>query len=301
VALDKQQRSFKQIKGEKGDENVVGTDIIMNLHKRPLVQVAVQTVPDLDETVLGILRHHLETLLERIRLDSTRYSDTLRTTDALYNAVLQELMARKLSNRGVTLPYIDELCRSAFKKVEGKWYLPSEEIRAERLTLEVEDEPSAIEWIRRQLADRPMTLAELVPPWRQATLKVGSRLEKTLPQLLEENFWRDVGTNRWRLPSEEERRQMGDEQTLRLRRNIHRLRGGKMDTLPKDTELFEWMVFAYQHLTNHHAVVDIYQRLNPVNLPESERRQAKRLYEFCLTQLPEPDHASHSDQPSLFG
>ena len=125
VDLDKKQRSFKQIRGAKGEENVVGTDIIMNLHKRPRVQFALQAIPDMEETVLGILRHHLETLPERIQLDPTRYADALRTTDSLYNVVLQELMARKLSNRGVTLPYIDELCRIAFKKVEGKWYLPS--------------------------------------------------------------------------------------------------------------------------------------------------------------------------------
>ena len=299
VALDKKQRSFKQIKGEKGEENVVGTDIIMNLHKRPRVQVAIQAIPDLDDMVLSILRHHLETLPERMRLDPTRYAETLRTTDALYNVVLQELMERRLSNRGVTLPYIDELCRSAFKKVEGKWYLPSEEIRAERLNLEVEDEPSAIEWIRQQLTGRPMTQAELVPPWRQATLKVGNRLEKTLSQLLEENFWRDADTNRWRLPTAEERRQMGDERTLRLRRNIQRLREGKLDTLPQDAEIFEWMIFAYQHLTDYQAVVEVYQRLNPLNLADSERKQAKRLYEFCLTQLPDVSHANRSDQPRL--
>jgi hypothetical protein len=163
VALDKKQRSFKQVKGQIGEENVVGTDIIMNLHKRPRVQVAHQSIPDMDETLLGIISHHLETLPERIRLDSTRYSDSLRTTDSLYNVVLQELMERRLSNRGVTLPYIDELCRSAFKKVVGKWYLPSEEIRAERLNLTVEDEPSAIDWIRDRLAAHPMTLAELIP------------------------------------------------------------------------------------------------------------------------------------------
>jgi hypothetical protein len=299
VALDKKQRSFKQLKGDKGEENVVGTDIIMNLHKQPRTQVAVQTIPNLDETVLNILRHHVETLPERIRLDSTRYSDALRTTDALYNVVLQELMARKLSNRGVTLPYIDELCRSAFKKIEGKWYLPSEEIRAERLNLEVEDEPSAIEWVRNQLARRPMTLGELIPLWRRVTLRVGKRLEKTLSQLLEENFWCDADTNRWRLPTEEERRQMGDERTLRMRRNIQRLREGKIETIPKDTELFEWMVFAYQHLTDHRAVVEVYQRLNPLNLPESERKQAKRLYDFYVTQLPEQDHANHNDQLRL--
>jgi hypothetical protein len=220
VALDKKQRSFKQIKGEKGEENVLGTDIIMNLHKRPRVQVAIQAVPDLDETILGILRHHLENLPERMRLDPTQYADTLRTTDALYNVVLQELMERKLSNRGVTLPYIDELCRSALKKVAGKWYLSSEEIRAELLNLAVTDEPSAIEWIRTRLIEHPMMQAELFQLWRQATLTLGNRLAKTLPQLLEENFWRDAATNRWRLPTADERQQMGDERTLRIRRNI---------------------------------------------------------------------------------
>jgi DNA modification methylase/predicted RNA-binding Zn-ribbon protein involved in translation (DUF1610 family) len=300
MALDKQQRSFKQVKGVQGEEDVVGTDIIMNLHKRPRVQVSLHAIPDMDETVLGILRHHLETLPERTQLDPTRYSDTLRTTDSLYNVVLQELMARKLSNRGITLPYIDELCRVAFKKIDGKWYLPSEEIRANRLNLDVEDEPSAIEWIRSQLEGRPMTLAELIPPWRQATLQIGNRLQKTLPQLLEENFWRDADTNRWRLPTADERRQMGDEHTLRLRRNIQRLREGKLDTFPKDTELFEWMRFAYQHLTDHQAVVEIYQRLNPANLSDADRKTARRLYEFCVTQLPETDHAGHSDQLRLF-
>jgi hypothetical protein len=37
----------------------------------------------MDETILSILRHHLETLPERIQLDSTRYAEALRTTDSL--------------------------------------------------------------------------------------------------------------------------------------------------------------------------------------------------------------------------
>jgi len=300
MALDKKQRSFKQVRGEKGEENVVGTDIIMNLHKRSRVQVAVRAVADLDETVLGILRHHLGTLPERIQLDSRRYADSLRTIDALYSVVLQELMERKLSNRGVTMPYIDEVCRGAFKKVEGKWYLPSEEIRDERLNLEVLDEPSAIAWIRGQLSARAMTLPELIPSWRQATLKVGNRLEKTLPQLLEENFWRDADTNRWRPPSETERQHMGDERTLRIRRNIQRLREGKLDATPKDAELLEWMSFAYQHLTDHRAVVEIYQRLNPAVLSEAERKKAKRLYEFCVTQVAEAPDEGQNSQLRLF-
>jgi len=103
------------------------------------------------------------------------------------------------------------------------------------------DEPSAIEWIRSQLSARAMTLPELIPSWRQATLKVGNHLEKTLPQLLEENFWCDADTNRWRPPSETERQHMGDERTLRIRRNIQRLREGKLDATPKDAELLGYL------------------------------------------------------------
>jgi hypothetical protein len=39
--------------------------------------------------------------------------------------------------------------------------------------------------------------------------------------------------------------------------------------------------------------------MNPMNLAENERRQAKRLYEFCLMQLPELDDASQSSQPGM--
>jgi hypothetical protein len=120
------------------------------------------------------------------------------------------------------------------------------------------------------------------------------------PGRSEENFWRDTDTNRWRLPTADERRQMGDERSLRMRRHIQHLREGKLDTFPTDTELFEWMRFAYQHLTDYQAVVEIYQRLNPANRSDADHKTAKRLYEFCLTQLPETNDAGQSDQLRLF-
>jgi Flp pilus assembly CpaF family ATPase len=105
---------------------------------------------------------------------------------------------------------------------------------------------------------------------------------------------------RWRPPTESERQHMGGERTLRIRRNIQRLREGKLDTLPKDTELLEWMLFAYQHLTDHRAVVEIYHRLNPTALSEADRKKAKRLYEFCVTQVPETVDEDQSPQLRLF-
>jgi hypothetical protein len=67
-------------------------------------------------------------------------------TASLYNVVLQELMARKLSNRGITLPYIDELCRTAFKKVEGKWYLPSEQNKGDSANADQSSNPICFYW-----------------------------------------------------------------------------------------------------------------------------------------------------------
>jgi len=287
VALDKKQRSFKQIKGEKGEENVVGTDVIMNLHKKARVMVQVAEVSDLDAVVLSFIRQHLEELPAKIKADPRTYSDGLRATDALYTVALQELMSHRLSNRGMTMPYVDELCASAFKKIAGRWYLPSEEIRSDSLLAEIQDEPSAIAWIRRRLEKRPLTFAEMVPEWRQDTFKLGDALGKGLRQILEENFWHESETNRWRIPTEAEKAKMGDERTLRLKRKLRQLVEGKDEALNGDQELLELMTFAYQEISDPRSVVAIYRRLNASSLTETDRRRASRMYQAALAQTQE--------------
>lgn len=295
VALDKQQRSFKQIKGEKGEENVVGTDVIMNLHKRSRVMVQVAEVADLDAEVIASLLQHLEELPAKIKTDPRTYSDALRTTDALYTVALQELMRRGLSNRGVTMPYIDELCSSAFKKVAGRWHLPSEEIHTGSLLVEIQDEPSAITWIRRRLEKRPMTFAELVPEWRQETFKLGDALGKGLRQLLEENFRHESETNRWRIATEAERAKMSDERTLRLKRRLRQLAEDKLETVLTDQDLLDLMTFAYQEISDPRAVVAIYRRLNTSALPEGDRKRAARMYQVSLVQTREDDRSGNGE------
>jgi len=287
VALDKKQRSFKQIKGEKGEENVVGTDVIMNLHKKARVMVQVADVSDLDAVVLSFIRQHLEELPAQIKADPRTYSDALRATDALYTVALQELMNNRLSHRGLTMPYVDELCAAAFKKVAGRWYLPSEEIYSDSLLAEIQDEPSAIAWIRRRLEKRPLTFAELVPEWRQETFKIGDALGKSLRQILEENFWHESETNRWRIPTEAEKARMGDERTLRLKRKLRQLVEGKDETPASDQELLELMTFAYQEISDPRAIVAIYRRLNASSLAETDRRRASRMYQAALAQTQE--------------
>lgn len=286
VALDKKQRSFKQIKGEKGEENVVGTDIIMNLHKRARVQIQVEELTDRDAAVIEILRDHLAHLPERIKADPKIYSGTMRTTDALYSVILQALMQRHQSNRGITIPYVDDLCGTTFKKVQGCWYLPSEEIFYSGLVFEIVDEPSAITWIRQQLSVRAMTFPEIVPGWRRATLKISTTLEKDLRQLLEENFWHEPQTNRWRLPSPDERAQMSDERTLRLRRRLRLVLSDKADPLPSDHEYLDLMLFAYEH-AQYAAVTTLYGRINMHEFDEVERKKARKLLQIASSYVAE--------------
>lgn len=90
----------------------------------------------------------------RIKADARTYSDVLRTTDALYNMALQEMMNRRLSHLGVTLPYIDKLCAAAFKKVAGKLEsLPGEPELLELMTFAYQDisDPEAVVEIYRRL------------------------------------------------------------------------------------------------------------------------------------------------------
>jgi hypothetical protein len=82
------------------------------------------------------------------------------------------------------------------RRVEGTWYLPSEEIRAERLNLEVTDEPSAINYyyyraiFRTRNAHQQLLLFfdlpvnKKVPPLVRAVKRHGERY-------LQDSLWRE--------------------------------------------------------------------------------------------------------------
>ena len=69
VFLDKVQKSFKQIKGEKGEEDVVGHDVIFNLRK-----------PGVPQTTRGRKKHretddpNLEHMVAQKRCETTSYA-----------------------------------------------------------------------------------------------------------------------------------------------------------------------------------------------------------------------------------
>jgi hypothetical protein len=71
----------------------------------------------------------------------------------------------------------------------------------EQLQLFVNDEKSAIQWVRRQLTDQAMTYQDLSPLYMKEAQRVWEKHEQPLELLtiLEQNFIKDPD-NTWRIP-----------------------------------------------------------------------------------------------------
>jgi 16S rRNA G966 N2-methylase RsmD len=248
--LDKEQKTFKQIKGVKGEEDVVGHDVIFNLQKPPVLRQS-KVLPGPADDVIALLveavGEHLRTLPERMRLDARTYTDDHRTTPFLNTMLMNALIPRGVDVSQLNLPFIEQVCGRYFRKVEGRWYLRSEAVGGNNATLfrdtNVKDEPSAIAWLRNQMKERPLFLGEIQPLWMRAIAllpnEVSQRLD--LERLLLDNFFRDPETNRWREPTEEERERMNDDRVLRVVHDAERFLSRSLRREPSDAEVCDWI------------------------------------------------------------
>lgn len=94
------------------------------------------------------------------------------------------------------------------------------------------------------MARKSATTGELNTAWKVATLKVS--LEKTLEEILQENFWLDAGARRWREPTEEERQRMNEDLAVRVLHDAERYVAGSLRRQTTDTERCEWIDALFQ-------------------------------------------------------
>jgi DNA modification methylase len=252
LLLDKTQKSFKQMKGASGEEDVVDKDVLFNLHKPAVVQTETRREDhDLGQQVADTVRQHLQTLPERIKTDPARYSDDYRTTATINSMLMNNLIPRGVSVDRLNLPYIERICSRYFRKIGQHWYLRGEVVNGSNGSnggliqeeIAVKDEVSAIEWLRQKIQACPLLVGELKPLWMRATgllhAEVSQQLD--LEVLLRENFWKDAESNRWREPTEEERELMNDSQTLRVLHDAERFLAGSLKRQVSDTDRCEWI------------------------------------------------------------
>jgi hypothetical protein len=212
--LDKEQRSFKGVKGEKGQERVSNFDVVLNLRKprpRPALRApapAAQEAGEVAETVVRIVQAHLRTLPSAADSAPGRTSaGEQRSTQFLHSLVIQQLANSGRDFTGYSYEAVEMALRRFYRQVDGRWYLPGEDVRAAagpggQLGLfgpEVRDEATAIEWLRTELARGPRLEGDLVGRFQVASARI--TLVKSLRQILDENFTYEPRRGRWRLPT----------------------------------------------------------------------------------------------------
>lgn len=253
LLLDKKQKSFKQVKGAKGEEDVVDKDVLFNLHKPSTVRPKAHGEErDLEQQVAEAVRQHLTTLPDRITAEPSKYSDDHRTTATINSMLMNALIPRGVSVERLNLPFIERVCGRFFRKIGQRWYLRGEavggnggDLVAQEMT--ISDELTAIAWLRQKLHGSPKIIGELKPLWMKATVLLPAALSQSLvlETLLRENFWRDAASNRWREPTPEEREKINDDRALRVLHDADRLAAGTLGRTPTSRELCEWIAVLF--------------------------------------------------------
>ncbi len=249
LLLDKEQKTFKQLQGAEGAQDVVDKDVLFNLHKPAVASTEVRADDhDLEHQVADAVREHLQSLPERIKAEPTKYNDEHRTTSTINSMLMNSLIPRGVSVERLNLPFIERVCARYFRKVGQRWFLRGEavggkdgELIQEEIT--IKDELTAISWLRQKLASGMAFIGELKPQWMKATGLLPAAVSQALvlENLLSENFWRDADTNRWREPTAEEREKMNDDQSLRVLHDAERFLAGTLTRQTSDAERCEWI------------------------------------------------------------
>ena len=222
--LDKKQRSFKGVRGDKGEEKVVTKDVVMNLLK-PVEGADIHVSEDIGDPEEYVREHLHGYLADLASRDGAAAQQ--RTTQALYDHIMTEILRERVPMSGFSLAFIQSVAQESFKQVDGLWYRRGDRVQSDtpRLTMDIADESSAVAWLDHRLSAQPMTEAQIIPEFNQAS--AGARIAGGLTRLLRENFVQDPRTNRWRVPTALERDALNDVGKGQRRRAITRAAQGE--------------------------------------------------------------------------
>jgi hypothetical protein len=196
MVFDKEQRSFKGIRGEKGLEKVTNFDIVLNLHKRGEVQPAAQPEAQarIEALITAAVQKHL----------SAGPAPDYRTGQYLHSLAIRTLLNERISVE-LTWAQLEVTLEREFRHVNCHWYLPREAVTVTGHGFLVRSDAAAVAWLEHILATDPQTEADLIPQWQIATLGAGSKIKATLEELLRDNFWQDQATGAWTVPTAAQR------------------------------------------------------------------------------------------------
>jgi hypothetical protein len=189
----------------------------------------------------------------------------------LYDMLADGVVDVSMEKVGAILPHY-------FKQVDGRWYLRGETVAGGNV-FDIKSDGGAIAWLNAVLSAKPQTIGDLIPSWQSMTATLpGVDMEPgRLERLLEQNFWLDKRTNRWRIPTPTEREQMSAAQDISAQahlRTIRRFLDEEGGHKPSTREIAAWIQFTYNR-SAYAETVALYDHLDESQL-EAEYTQSIR-------------------------
>ena len=276
-SFDKTQLTFKGVRGDKGLERVTNKDIVLNLRKPRPGQIP---TPNDRTHLIEAEQRVVETVADFL---GTSPPPGQRTLQHLWNHVLYDL----LRNGSVEVSMADVETMLAyhsqtFKLVDGRYYLRGEAVVGGNV-FDLRSDAGTIAWLTAVLGNEPQTTGELIPKWQQETASLGGVDPGRLDRLLEQNFWPDRRTGRWRVPTAAERERMSARVDLSAQahlRVVRRFLDGQLDRRPDDRELCAWIRFCYNREFYAEAVA-LFPHVNEARVGPQEYRAVKRIASVC--------------------
>lgn len=276
-AFDKVQLSFKGVRGQKGLERVTNKDIVLNLYKPRPGQIP---TPNGRTHLVEAEQRVIETVADFLETNPTPGQ---RTLQHLWNHVLYDLLCNgsvevSMADVETILAYHSQ----TFKQVDGRYYLRGEAVMGGNV-FDLRSDAGAIAWLTAVLGNEPQTTGELIPKWQRETASLGGVDPGRLDRLLEQNFWPDRRTGRWRVPTAAEREKMSARTDLSAQahlRVVRRFLKGELDRGPDDRELCAWIRFCYNR-EFHAEAAALFPHVNEARVDPQEYRAVKRIASVC--------------------
>jgi hypothetical protein len=206
-SLDKQQGSFQQVVSG----NTVKQDLIISAYKpNGGLEERFKNKAGTDEGAWEFVSTHLKQL--PLFVSKNGRSETIAERQGY---VLYDRMVAFHVQRGYPVPLstaeFHAGLRQRFPEREGMYFLVNQVSEYDRKRLDVKDveqyelfvsdEKSAIQWVRRQLSEKPVAYQDLQPIYMKEAQRVWEKHEQPLELLtiLEQNFIEDL-SGTWRVP-----------------------------------------------------------------------------------------------------
>lgn len=264
--LNKKQGSFKQVT----TTSAMKEDLVVSAYKPKIAFLNRFTAKaGTEEGVWEFVKQHLEQLPVVVTRDNVVEILAERQNYMLYD----RMVAFHLQN-GYTIPMgaaeFYQGLHQRFPERDGMYFLPHQVPEYEQkralaqgvgqLSLFIQDERSAIQWVRSKLEEKPQTIQELTPQFLKEAKYVRWEKQLELSEILDQNFLQDE-EGRWYVPDPNKQADLEKLREKALLREFEQYKEGKGKLKVFRSEAVRAGFKACWKNKDYHTIVKVAQRI----------------------------------------